>query len=99
MSQGGLLKIITRRSEDTIFIEFSDTGEGIAAENLPRLFEPFFTTRQNGTGLGLFLSQIIMDIHRGTIEILNRPGKGTTVIVKLPFSPTNQGVTHHVLSQ
>jgi len=99
MPQGGLLNITTRKSEDVIFIEFSDTGEGIAAENMPRLFEPFVTTRPNGTGLGLFLSQIIVDIHRGTIEILSKPGKGTTVVVKLPLSQTNEGGTYHVFSQ
>jgi signal transduction histidine kinase len=62
-----------------------DTGVGIPREVLPRLFDPFFTTRAGGTGLGLSISQSIVQEHGGTISIASREGRGTTVVVELPL--------------
>jgi signal transduction histidine kinase len=62
-----------------------DTGVGIPREVIPRLFDPFFTTRAGGTGLGLSISQSIVQEHGGTISIASREGRGTTVVVELPL--------------
>jgi len=62
-----------------------DTGQGVPKEVLPRLFDPFFTTRASGTGLGLSISQSIIQEHGGAISIASREGRGTTVIVEFPL--------------
>jgi signal transduction histidine kinase len=67
-----------------IEVRVSDSGPGVAAENLPRLFHPFFTTKETGTGLGLSISQQIVERHRGSIALESPPGAGATFIVRLP---------------
>lgn len=69
-----------------ITIHLSDTGIGIPPENIARLFEPFFTTKERGagSGLGLFVSHLIIDQHGGAIEVDSQVGQGTTFILKLP---------------
>ncbi len=62
-----------------------DTGQGVPKEVLPRLFDPFFTTRASGTGLGLSISQSIIQEHGGAISIASREGRGTTVIIEFPL--------------
>jgi signal transduction histidine kinase len=68
-------------------IEVADTGAGIAPENLPRLFEPFFTTRRTGSGLGLPIARNIIEGLGGTIAIDSRPGEGTRVVIEVPSQP------------
>jgi len=72
-----------------IEISFTDTGSGIPPEDLPRLFDAFFTTKEKGTGLGLAISQRIIKDHNGTIEVKSEPGKGSTLIIHLPPSQGN----------
>ncbi len=74
-------------------IEVKDTGEGIPEENLPKIFEPFFSTKRDkkGTGLGLFMTKMIVDNHKGSLEIESRPGAGTTVRVALPLARSTGG--------
>jgi two-component system NtrC family sensor kinase len=85
----GELTITTRKATDSesIEIEFFDTGCGIPQENLEKIFDPFFTTKEvgRGTGLGLAVSYGIIARHKGTIEVISEPDKGTTFIVKLPL--------------
>jgi polar amino acid transport system substrate-binding protein len=71
-----------------VVLEISDQGEGIAPENLPRLMDPFFTTKRKigGTGLGLSVSSGIINEHHGTLEYKSKLGKGTTAILRLPAS-------------
>jgi signal transduction histidine kinase len=71
------------RSEDAV-ITVSDTGRGIPAEHLPNIFRPFYTTKGNGTGLGLSLARRIVEEHQGRIEVESNSGKGTTFSVMLP---------------
>ncbi len=67
-----------------VFVEISDTGEGITEENLKSLFDPFFTTKMTGTGMGLPITLRIVEEHNGSIKVRSVAGKGTTFIVTLP---------------
>ena len=91
MHGNGELVISTSASSDgkTVFMEFSDTGEGIPAENLSRIFEPFFTTKDvgKGTGLGLATSYGIIESHGGKIRVKSRVGEGATFMIELPAHP------------
>lgn len=85
----GELTIATRIGPDSksVEIEFTDAGCGILQENLQKIFDPFFTTKEvgQGTGLGLAVSYGIIARHKGTIDIISEPGKGTTFIIRLPL--------------
>ena len=63
----------------------SDTGTGIAAENLPHVFEPFYTGKPNGNGLGLTIAERIVGAHGGRIEIDSEVGRGTRVTLLFPL--------------
>lgn len=67
-----------------VFIEVSDSGEGILQENLKSLFDPFFTTKMTGTGMGLPITLRIIEEHKGSVKIRSQEGKGTTFIITLP---------------
>jgi len=73
-----------RRADDAVIV-FSDNGPGIPAENIPRIFDPYFTTRRTGTGLGLALVKSIVLMHQGTIEVENPAGGGVAFTVTLPL--------------
>lgn len=84
MSSGGRLTIRTRAEPDWVLVEFADNGCGIAAENVDRVFEPFYSTKPSGTGLGLFVSHNIIQAHQGAIDVQTEEGRGTTFTVRLP---------------
>jgi len=86
MPQGGTISIRTRVDTDNIRIQFTDTGVGIPAENLSRIFDAFYTTKSkvSGVGLGLSVSYGIVGQHGGTIGAMSEPGKGTLFTVVLP---------------
>jgi len=88
MPEGGSLGIRTEtnKEEGNVEISFSDTGEGIAKENMEKIFEPLFTTRAKGIGLGLALCKKYVEAHQGTIEVESEVGKGSKFVVKLPVS-------------
>jgi two-component system, NtrC family, sensor kinase len=87
LGEGGVIKIRTGVADGMAYIAITDTGCGIAPENLTRIFEPFFTTKPigSGTGLGLSLSYGIVNNHGGRIEVVSKLGKGTTFTVWLPL--------------
>ncbi len=89
IAEKGEITITTGRQGDRVFVAISDTGSGIAPENLKRIFDPFFTTKPvgKGTGLGLSLAYSIVQKHRGSIEVQSELGKGTTFTVWLPIAP------------
>jgi signal transduction histidine kinase len=84
MPNGGLLTIATQMSDNEIRISVCDTGIGISAENLKKIFEPYFTTKESGTGLGLTLVYKIIKEHRGEISVESREGEGTNFEIILP---------------
>ncbi|WP_442887972.1 sensor histidine kinase [Congregicoccus parvus] len=84
MSAGGRLHIKTRANDDAVFIQFGDTGQGIPQDDLPRLFQPFHTTKKGGSGLGLMIIQRIMRDHGGQVGIDSRQGVGTVVTLEFP---------------
>lgn len=86
MRDGGQLCIITHRSQEPegAQITFADTGPGIAAEDLEEIFEPFFSTKADGLGLGLYVTRRIVEEHGGTIRVESEPGQGTTFTIWLP---------------
>ena len=93
MEGGGRITIRTSPQEGalqpTVSVEIGDTGRGISEADLARIFEPFFSTRTKGTGLGLWVTQDIVRHHGGRIEVESEEGRGTTFQIILPVdSPT-----------
>ena len=81
------ITLATRRVQAaTIEVEVADTGCGIAPENRARLFQPFFTTKADGMGIGLLVCQTIIEEHGGTLKVVSEPGSGTTVTFFLPVA-------------
>jgi signal transduction histidine kinase len=83
---GGTVRVITECSEEPkgVWTHVEDTGEGIAPEDLDKIFEPFYTRKQEGTGLGLSIAKQIVEEHHGEIRVLSELGKGTRFSVFLP---------------
>lgn len=86
MPVGGTLSVVSRQLASRIVIEIVDTGTGIPAEALDKIFEPFFTLKENGSGLGLFTAYRILEEHGGTIEAKSREGVETRFTIKLPLT-------------
>jgi len=84
MDSGGILRVSSRQEGNNVIVIVEDTGSGIASENLQKVFDPYFTTKNDGTGLGLAMSSKIVEEHGGEIVLTSRPGEGTRVEVVLP---------------
>ena len=82
--EGGNLNVKISPENGFVRFEISDTGGGIPEENLAKIFEPYFSTKETGTGLGLAIVQKIVDLHYGTIEVDSAEGEGTKFLVRLP---------------
>ncbi len=89
MPSGGILTIESRQDDGRMLIDISDTGQGIDDAAIGRIFDPFFSTRDNGTGLGLSLTQQIVNEHGGNISCHSQPGQGTRFTVELPVFSGN----------
>ena len=85
MRASGILRIRTEATDTHLLISFIDTGHGISAEQMGRIFEPYYTTKPDGTGLGLMIVQRIIRDHGGTIDVESDVGRGTTVRIRLPI--------------
>lgn len=88
MPEGGTLTLRGRSCGAWTYLEVQDTGYGIAVEHLSTLFTPFRTTKENGTGLGLYVVREILAAHGGTINVASTLGTGTTCLVTLPLAPS-----------
>jgi two-component system, sporulation sensor kinase E len=85
MPGGGKLRLTAERVEDEVRIGVEDSGVGISEEDLPKIFEPYFTTKENGTGLGLTITFKIVREHDGEIMVSSHPGHGSTFMISLPI--------------
>jgi two-component system NtrC family sensor kinase len=90
---GGSITVIVRPSDGTVEISIADTGRGISSQDLPRVVEPFFTTKTHGNGLGLSICRSILWEIGGTLSIQSEPGRGTRVDIVVPQ------VVHHSHAQ
>lgn len=88
MHEGGVLSVDIIHDGRNVDISISDTGEGIDPEDIERVFEPFYTTKEKGIGLGLAISKKAIEEHGGSIKVENRLGLGTTFVITLPFHLT-----------
>jgi two-component system, sporulation sensor kinase E len=103
MTTGGVLTLQTGGAGDWVWVEVSDTGGGIPQDKINHIFEPFYTTKKKGTGLGLMIVQRIVHQHGGKIELESRVGQGTTFRIRLPIherqpkllSGTPNEIHHH----
>jgi signal transduction histidine kinase len=87
MPEGGTLTLRGQNSEDGQWIRISiqDSGMGIPSEDMNKLFDPFFSTKEGGVGLGLSIAHRIIDQHHGKIEVESNPGEGTLFALWLPI--------------
>lgn len=88
MPDGGALVVRTRQDGGWAEVGVEDSGPGIEADILPHIFDPYFTTRPRGVGLGLAIAHRIVEGHQGTMDVETTAGKGTTMIVRLPLAGT-----------
>ena len=88
MTKGGTLTLQTGEGADGVWVSVADTGGGIPQEQINRIFEPFYTTKKKGTGLGLMIVQRIVRAHGGRIELESHVGRGTTFRIWLPLART-----------
>ncbi|WDL95433.1 ATP-binding protein [Alicyclobacillus sp. ALC3] len=88
MPNGGTIDVeVTHSAVNEVLVRIRDQGVGIPPERIPKLGEPFYTTKEKGTGLGLMVSQRILEAHRATMDIQSQVGAGTTVEVRIPIKP------------
>jgi len=84
MPDGGILSIAVNRNDEMLQLEIADTGHGIGEDEAKKIFEPFYTTKEQGLGLGMPYAKKIIDQHGGTMSLSSQPGKGTTISIVLP---------------
>ncbi|HYK23160.1 MAG TPA: ATP-binding protein [Candidatus Acidoferrum sp.] len=84
MKRRGILRIRTDRDDTHVLVSFTDTGGGMSPENLSHVFEPYFTTKASGSGLGLLIVRRIVREHGGELSIESNEGKGLTLTIRLP---------------
>jgi signal transduction histidine kinase len=87
MPGGGQLRVFVKRSADSCEISVSDTGPGIPAEIRRRIFEPFYSTKESGSGIGLAMTMRAVQMHGGSIDVDCVPGQGSTFCLRLPVAP------------
>jgi signal transduction histidine kinase len=85
----GRIHLAAQVDEGWIVLSVEDDGRGISIADRCRLFQPFFTTKAHGTGLGLFVSRQILEDHAGTLSFRSEPGQGSTFLVRVPLARTS----------
>ncbi len=85
MSDGGTIKVRMMRFKDEVYVQIQDQGPGIGEEHLAKIGQPFYTTKEKGTGLGLMVSYKIVDNHHGRVNVNSQIGEGTMFEIMLPF--------------
>ena len=90
IESAGTVRVVLAARKDNALISVTDSGRGISPEHLPFIFRPFYTTKGNGTGLGLSLARRIVEDHRGKIEVESEIGRGTEFLITLPIHQPEQ---------
>ncbi|MBI3328085.1 MAG: hypothetical protein HYZ81_15460 [Nitrospinae bacterium] len=93
MPEGGTLTLATRLDQHVLEVKVGDTGVGMSAEVTEKIFNPFFSTKDGGTGLGLTIVHNIVEAHNGVIHVVSTRGKGTTFTILLPLDPVRGGLS------
>ena len=91
MPDGGSLRARVAQVDGSVEVTLSDTGVGISEEASSKIFEPYFSTKQAGFGLGLAVTRTIVEEHKGSIEVRSEPQRGATFIVRLPAKEPVEG--------
>jgi signal transduction histidine kinase len=86
MPGGGIIQVSIHSADHTVTIVIEDEGEGIPEDLLEKIWDPFFTTKAKGTGLGLVIVKNIIESHEGKVDIINKPDAGSRVTIALPVS-------------
>jgi PAS domain S-box-containing protein len=92
IAKGGMVSIIGQSTATQVQVQVRDTGSGIAAERLERIFEPLYTTKPGGTGLGLYIVREIVAAHGGQITVASVEGQGTTFTITLPRASAEESI-------
>jgi signal transduction histidine kinase len=90
-SGGELVVSISAQEGNRVRVDISDTGRGIDADDISKVFEPYYSTKETGTGLGLAIVKKAVDDHGGTVSVSSKPGTGTTFTITLPTSGKDEG--------
>jgi signal transduction histidine kinase len=86
MPDGGKLSVSAKASDSKVSLIFEDTGIGVSRENLSKVFDPFFSTKETGLGLGLAMTRKVVEEHGGKVDFQSAEGKGSTIIMSFPVS-------------
>jgi len=84
MPEGGRLSLTVKEEQGGVAVTIADTGEGIASDRLPLIFEPFYTSKGKGTGLGLSITHNIVSDHGGRVQVASQEGEGAAFTIWLP---------------
>lgn len=93
MPEGGTIQVRVCSGDSTVTVFFEDEGGGIPEDLLEKIWDPFFTTKAKGTGLGLGIVKNIIESHEGNVNLVNKPDVGACVTVVLPINQVNQGIS------
>jgi signal transduction histidine kinase len=85
MPDGGEITIKMKTRQESMWLAFEEQGDGVSAKAMEKIWDPFFTTKEKGTGLGLGIVKNIIEAHDGQIRIENRKERGARVVVRLPL--------------
>jgi signal transduction histidine kinase len=88
---GGKIEVALSSEKGRARIDVTDSGRGIAAEDISKVFEPYYSTKETGTGLGLAIVKKAIEDHHGTITVKSKPGAGTTFTITLPVWVSESG--------
>mgnify|MGYP001954823500 CR=1 FL=1 len=94
----GSIQITTTSKQEIIQLQIADNGTGIDEQNLHKIFEPFFTSKPNGIGLGLSISYQLIRENKGSIEVHSNQGEGTQFTIQLPSAKTRKDERHVTIS-
>jgi len=93
---GGSVSIrLSNTDQNSVKVEVIDTGRGISPDDISKVFEPYFSTKETGTGLGLAIVKKAIDDHGGTISVASKQGTGTTFTIILPAREKGHGTQEH----